>query len=103
MCSDICLLYKVKTSARDKEVTIKADLNLMHRLILAYEAGREFELTRVCNMNLCQCQLHWQNSMEILEVETNPILVHCLHTDAHNVLVSARDTDVLGLLVAHFS
>ena len=30
------------------------------------------------------------------------IILHCMHTDAHNVVVSARDTDVLVFLVAHF-
>ena len=40
----------------------------MHRLILEYEAVREVELARVLQHEL----MHWQNSMGVLEVETNP-------------------------------
>lgn len=36
------------------------------------------------------------------EADTRMIL-HCLQTDASNVVVVARDTDVLVFLLAHFS
>ena len=45
-------LFKVKKAARGKEVTIKADRNLMHRLILAHEADREDDLSRVLQHEL---------------------------------------------------
>ena len=40
-------LYEVKQQTRDKEVTIKADRNILLRLIVAYDAGGVVDLPRI--------------------------------------------------------
>ena len=42
------------------------------------------------------------NTQAVHEEADTLIILHCLHTTAHSVVVSARDTDVLILLIVHF-
>jgi hypothetical protein len=62
-------------------------------------AGGFISETEVQSSDTCMDTVLLQGNHE--EADTRVIL-HCIHTDANIIVVTARDTDILVLLLAHF-
>ncbi|KAL9960047.1 hypothetical protein ACROYT_G033445 [Oculina patagonica] len=84
-------LYEVQKKESEKSAAIKADRNILQRIITAYDAGRSVDLPRILSHDLM--------AVPLAIADTNGQL---RTGNAEFLVVSSQDTDVFLLLVSHF-